>query len=94
LAAAVQASLARAGAGAPILAPQIHGPDAVARAFSGRAQAAQLAIVDGQAGLVFAPGGRPFVVFDFVVENARISEISLIADARSIKELDWKFDDL
>ena len=76
------------------MAPESYGPDAVARAFSGRAQAAQLAIVDGQAGLVFAPGGRPFVVFDFVVENARISEISLIADARSIKELDWKFDDL
>jgi RNA polymerase sigma-70 factor (ECF subfamily) len=93
-AAAVQASLARAGAGAPILAPEIHGPRPVARAFSGRAGAAQLAIVDGQVGLVFAPGGRPFVVFDFVVENSRILEISLIADAGSIREIDWKFDDV
>jgi hypothetical protein len=28
---------------------------------------------------------RPAVVFDFVAENARILEISLIADARRIK---------
>jgi hypothetical protein len=34
---------------------------------------------------VLRPGGRPFVVFDFVAENARILEISLIADARRIK---------
>jgi RNA polymerase sigma-70 factor (ECF subfamily) len=86
-AAAIEASLARASAGAPILAPEIHGPDAVAKTFSGRAQAAQLAMVDGHAGLVFAPGGQPFVVFDFVVENGRIVEISLIGDQRSIKDL-------
>jgi hypothetical protein len=36
-------------------------------------------------GLIFAPGGQPLVVFDFVVENGRIIEISLIADARSGK---------
>jgi RNA polymerase sigma-70 factor (ECF subfamily) len=59
----------------------------VAKTFSGRAQAAQLAMVDGHAGLVFAPGGQPFVVFDFVVENGRIVEISLIGDQRSIKDL-------
>jgi RNA polymerase sigma factor (sigma-70 family) len=87
-AAAVEASLARASAGAPTLAPEVHGPDAVAKTFSGRAQAAQLAMVDGHAGLVFAPGGQPRVVFDFVLENGRIVEISLIADAGSIKELD------
>jgi RNA polymerase sigma-70 factor (ECF subfamily) len=86
--AAVEASVARASAGAPALAPAVHGPEAVARTFSGRAQAAQLATVDGRAGLVFAPGGQPRVVFDFTVENGRIVEINLIADAASIKELD------
>jgi RNA polymerase sigma factor (sigma-70 family) len=87
-AAAVEASLARAGAGAPILAPEVHGSDAVARTFSGRARAAQPAIVDGHAGLVFAPGGRPLVVFNIVVENGRNTEISLTADARDIQEFD------
>jgi RNA polymerase sigma-70 factor, ECF subfamily len=83
-AAAVAASLARASAGAPALAPEIHGAGAVAQTFSGRAQAAQPARIDGMPGLVFAPGGRPMAVFEFVVENGRIFEISLIAEARAI----------
>jgi len=87
-AAAVAASLARVSAGAPALAPELHGAEAVANTFKGRAQAAQLAIVDGNVGLVFAPGGRPMAVFDFVVENGRIAEISLIADRASIAALD------
>jgi RNA polymerase sigma-70 factor (ECF subfamily) len=87
-AAAVEASLARASSGAPPLAPELHGAEAVVRTFSGRAQAAQLALVDGHPGLVFAPGGQPRVVFDFVVENDRIVEISLIADAEAIGTVD------
>jgi RNA polymerase sigma-70 factor (ECF subfamily) len=89
-AAAVAASLARAGAGAPALAPEIHGAEAVANTFKGRARAAQLALIDGDVGLVFAPGGRPMVVFDFVIENGRIAEISLTTDASSIAALDRK----
>jgi RNA polymerase sigma factor (sigma-70 family) len=89
-AAAVAASLARASAGAPALAPEIHGAEAVANTLRGRARAAQLALIDGDVGLVFAPGGRPMVVFDFVIENGRIAEISLIADASSIAALDLK----
>jgi ketosteroid isomerase-like protein len=85
---AVAASLARVSAGAPALAPEIHGWEAVANTFKGRAQAAQLALIAGDVGLVFAPGGRPMVVFDFVLENGRIVEISLIADAGNIASLD------
>jgi RNA polymerase sigma factor (sigma-70 family) len=87
-AAAVAASLARVSAGAPALAPEIYGAEAVANTFRGRAQAAQLALIDGDVGLVFAPGRRPMAVFDFVVENGRIVEISLIAEAKSIAALD------
>ncbi|HEY2531878.1 MAG TPA: sigma-70 family RNA polymerase sigma factor [Xanthobacteraceae bacterium] len=90
-AATVAASLARASAGAPALAPEIRGPEAVANTFKGRARGAQLALIDGDVGLVFAPGGRPMVVFDFVVENGRIVEMSLIADAESVAALDLKF---
>jgi len=85
---AVAMSLARGGAGAPVLAAETRGAEAVARTFSGRARAAQVALIDGDAGLVFAPGGKPIVVFDFVVENGRIIEISLIADAHNIAALD------
>lgn len=90
-AAAVAASLARASAGAPALAPEICGPEAVANTFKGRAQRAQLALIDGDVGLVFAPGGRPMAVFDFVVENGRIVEMSVIADAESVAALDLEF---
>jgi len=86
-AAAVAASLARAGAGAPVLAPETHGAEAVARIFSGRARAAREALIEGDAGLVFAPGGKPMVLFDFVVEDGRIVEISLIGDDQRIATL-------
>ncbi len=89
-AAAVAGSLARASAGAPVLAPQIPGAEAVAKTFVGRAQAAQPALIDGDVGLVFAPAGKPMAVFDFVVEGGRIVEISLIADRSTIAALDLK----
>jgi RNA polymerase sigma-70 factor, ECF subfamily len=91
-AAAVAASLARVSSGAPALAPEMHGSQAVANTFKGRAQAAQLALVAGDVGLVFAPGGRPMAVFEFVVDNGRIVEINLIADAGSIASLDLTID--
>src|SRR5207244_5147805 len=40
-------------------APEAQGALAVAGTFSGRARAAQLALVDGAPGAVWAPGGRP-----------------------------------
>jgi RNA polymerase sigma-70 factor, ECF subfamily len=89
-AAAVAASLARAGDGAPVLASVVRGANAVAQTFRGRARAAQLAMIDGAPGLVFAPGGRPFVVFDFVVEGGRITAIDLIGDPDTIARIDWE----
>jgi RNA polymerase sigma factor (sigma-70 family) len=88
-AAAIELSVARAAAGGPAmtLAPEIHGPEAVAKTFEGRAAAARVAQIEGDWGLVFAPGGKPLVVFDMVVERGRIVEISLIADAKNIAGL-------
>lgn len=88
---AVAASLARAAAGAPSLAPEIRGHQAVAKTFSGRAQAAQLAVIEGNVGLVYAPGRRPVSVFDFVIEDGRIVEINLLADATAIAALELAF---
>jgi RNA polymerase sigma-70 factor (ECF subfamily) len=90
-AAAVAASLARAGMGAPVLAPEIHGAEAVAATFKGRAAAARPAMVDGQPGLVFAPGGKPFSVFDFHIEDGRIMSINLTVDPERIAAMDLKF---
>ena len=43
----------------------------VAGAFSGRAQAARLALIDGAAGLVWATRGKPRVVFAFTTKEGR-----------------------
>jgi RNA polymerase sigma-70 factor (ECF subfamily) len=89
---ALAANRARAGADAPQLAPETRGREAVAEAFKGRARAAQVATIDGESGLVFAPGGKPFAVFDFVVESGRIVEISVIVDRAQIAALRLEID--
>lgn len=84
---AVATSVARASAGAPRLAPEIRGAAAVANTFKGRAAEAQLALIEGEAGLAWVPGGRPVVVFEFVVEDGRIVEIDLTMNAKSVAAL-------
>ena len=88
---AIAASAARAGQGAPVLAPEIVGRERVAKVFHGRARAAQPASIDGDAGLVFAPGGKPFAVFEFVIEHGAIVEIALTSDAQTIKSLKLEY---
>jgi len=87
-AAAVAAS---ARANVPGIATEVYGRESIANIFRGRARAAQLALVDGDTGLAIAPGGQPRVVMDFVLDNGRIVEISLIADPERIAALDLKF---
>ncbi len=67
---------------------EVRGARAVAATFSGRARAAQPALVNGAPGLVWAPGGRARVVFAFTIANGRIVEIDLIADRERVRRLD------
>ncbi|MEN3306146.1 MAG: hypothetical protein V7603_2348 [Micromonosporaceae bacterium] len=66
----------------------VHGAAEVAGTFSGRATAAQPALVDGAAGAVWAPGGRVRVVIGFTVSGGKIVEMELIADAERLGKLD------
>jgi RNA polymerase sigma factor (sigma-70 family) len=59
---------------------EVRGAAAVAGNFSGRAVRARPALVDGAAGAVWAPGGRPRVVFGFTIVDGRIVAIDLLAD--------------
>jgi RNA polymerase sigma-70 factor (ECF subfamily) len=86
----IATSLARVG-DTPPLTPEVRGREEVANTFDGRLRMAQPALVDGDAGLVFAFGGQPRVVVDFVVEDGRIVEISMIADPKSVEGLDLSF---
>jgi len=65
-------------------ATDVAGARAVAEVFSGRAQAARLATIDGLAGMVWAPGGNPRIAFRFTINGDAISAIDLIADADTI----------
>jgi len=47
----------------------------------------QTATVDGAAA-VWAPGGRPVVVFTFTIAHGRLSTIELVADTERIQDLD------
>jgi len=66
----------------------VSGAQAVAETFSGRARAAQLALINGQPGLVWAPGGKPRVVFGFTVAEDKITGIRLLANSMTLGELD------
>jgi RNA polymerase sigma factor (sigma-70 family) len=59
---------------------EVRGPERVAEFFVGRARTARPALVGGLAGLVWAPGGRPKVAFEFTIVEGRVVEIHLRAD--------------
>jgi len=67
---------------------EVRGASAVADTFSGRARAARPALVNGAAGAVWAPRGRPRVVFGFTITGGKIVEIDLIADPARLRRLD------
>ncbi|MDM7916078.1 MAG: sigma-70 family RNA polymerase sigma factor [Candidatus Eisenbacteria bacterium] len=77
------------GAAVRMGAPEIvRGAPAVAKTFAGRARAAQPALVDGMAGLVWAVGGTPRVVFRFVTAGGQVLAIEMLADLRTLQNLD------
>jgi RNA polymerase sigma factor (sigma-70 family) len=67
---------------------EVRGAAAVAETFSGRARFAELALVNGVPGAVWAPGGRPRVVFGFTISRGKIVEIELLADPTRLDQLD------
>src|SRR5215468_4976148 len=69
-------------------AAETRGAQTVASFFSGRARGARLALIDGVAGLVWATGGRPRVVFSFTLSDGKITEIDLLGDPDMLGRLD------
>ncbi|SDD51236.1 sigma-70 family RNA polymerase sigma factor [Actinokineospora iranica] len=85
---AVAGATANQAAGAPVLAAEVRGAASVAKAFTGRARAVGLALVDGAVGGMWAPDGEPRVVFDIVVSGGKIVAIDVVADPAHLAELD------
>ena len=90
---AIAMSEARPSPGAPILAPEIHGAEAVARSFSGRARAARHALLDGVPGLVWAPGGITRAAFRFTTDGIHVTAIDLVVDPAGLAAIDIVVDE-
>ena len=69
-------------------AAELRGAGAVAENFSGRARAAQPAVVAGLPGLAWAAGGRTRVAIAFTFDGDAITRIDLVADPETLLELD------
>ncbi|MYS86355.1 sigma-70 family RNA polymerase sigma factor [Embleya scabrispora] len=72
---------ARAGA-----TTEARGATAVAEIFAGRARGARTALIDGIVGAVWAPGGKPRVIFGFTVVDGLIVGIDLLSDPDHLRE--------
>ncbi len=73
-------------------ASEIRGAAAVADTLTGRAHAAQPALVNGAAGAVWAPGKQPRVVFGFTITRGMVVAIDLVADPVRLRQLDLILD--
>ncbi|MET8690845.1 sigma-70 family RNA polymerase sigma factor [Streptomyces sp. NPDC004732] len=69
-------------------APLTEGARGVASIFSGGAEAARIALVDGSVGAVWQSKVRPIVVFNFTIEDGKITAIDLVAGPERLRELD------
>jgi RNA polymerase sigma-70 factor (ECF subfamily) len=65
----------------------LHGADAVAAQFNGAAQAAQLALLDGEPGAVWIGGGRPVVAFAFTIHEGKVAQIELVGDQERLSRM-------
>jgi RNA polymerase sigma factor (sigma-70 family) len=85
--AAVRAATANRDRGAPLLEPELRGGRTVAATLSGRAAAAQVALIEGTPGAVWAPGGRPRAIFAFRVIGDAIAEIEIVTEPAVVRAL-------
>jgi hypothetical protein len=73
------------------LSREVRGVRAVAEqtlTFSRLSPFVRPALVNGAAGVVVAPRGRPFAVMGFTVRRGKIVEIDVLADPARLRQLD------
>jgi len=70
------------------LSREVHGAQAVARQFSGRAQGFRTALVNGAVALIVAPRGHLFLVLNLTIRNGKIAEIEAVAYPTRLRQFD------
>jgi RNA polymerase sigma-70 factor, ECF subfamily len=79
------------GAARPAASALVHGASAVAEralTFAHLAPYVRPALVNGAAGVVVAPRGRPFAVMAFTVRGGKVAAIDVLSDPARLRELD------
>jgi RNA polymerase sigma-70 factor (ECF subfamily) len=71
--------------GSPAL---VRGAADVAAVFNGRAEAARAAFIDDGVGMVWFVGGKPKVVWEFMVDDDRVVHIDMVASAERLAEME------
>ncbi|AMN40022.1 sigma-70 family RNA polymerase sigma factor [Rhodoplanes sp. Z2-YC6860] len=66
---------------------ELHGAQAVAKSFNGRAQAARTALIDGAVGAMVAPNGQLLLVVRIVIAGGKIAGIEAVADREQLGAL-------
>jgi RNA polymerase sigma-70 factor (ECF subfamily) len=66
---------------------EVHGAQAVARLFVGRARETQSALVNGSVGVVVAPRGRLLLVFNLAIVRGKIAQITAITNPTRLRQL-------
>jgi RNA polymerase sigma factor (sigma-70 family) len=69
-------------------AEEVRGAAAVAGTFSGRALAAQPALIDGAVGMVWATDGRLRVAWEFTIRDGKVVHIDMLAAPDTLDDLD------
>jgi RNA polymerase sigma-70 factor (ECF subfamily) len=67
--------------------PVLHGSQAVAKAFAGRAQGAQSVLVNESVGVVVGPLDRPIFVLELKIVDGKITEMDMTADQARLRQL-------
>jgi RNA polymerase sigma factor (sigma-70 family) len=67
---------------------ETEGAAEVAAALSGGAKVARVALIDGLAGLAWAPGGRTRSAIAFTIVDGKILEINVTGDPERLEQLD------
>ena len=66
----------------------VLGASAVASFFSGRAQGARPALIDGAVGMAWVVGGRTRVAWEFTIVDDKIAHIAMLAERDALDDLD------
>ena len=89
---AVRVAAANQRRGALVLKSEERGASRVATTFKGRARAALPALIDGEAGAVWAVGGQVRAAFVFTIDGGKISAIEIIMEPARLAELSVMID--